>query len=204
MSGQFIVLEGIDGSGTTSQCTALASELRARGHAVRKTREPSAGEIGQLVRHRLGVSADLLSPAALALLFAADRLDHLDREIRPALAQQEVVVCDRYVMSSWAYQSLDCDLDWIRSLNVHARWPDLTLVLEVPVAVAWHRVQARRKQGNTPEERFDVPELQQRLEQIYARLARDPSLSDVHTVDGTPPSEQVTQALLERCVAFGL
>src|SRR5690606_35129825 len=73
--GRFIALEGIDGSGTTSQAEALAARLRARGHRVSTTHEPSTGSIGRLVRERLGGAASPLDPAAMALLFAADRMD---------------------------------------------------------------------------------------------------------------------------------
>ena len=82
--GRFIAIEGIDGSGTTLQTRALADWLRGRGHDVVETREPSPGPIGRLVRERLSVEATPLDPAALALLFAADRLDHVAQEIEPA------------------------------------------------------------------------------------------------------------------------
>src|SRR5690242_1367991 len=107
----FIVLEGIDGSGTTTQAARLAQTLQARGARVHATREPSTGPVGRLLRQALTgtLVADerpvQLDFCTLALLFAADRMDHVRREIEPALARGEVVISDRYDLSSLIYQS---------------------------------------------------------------------------------------------------
>src|SRR5688572_4731702 len=98
--GRFIALEGLDGSGTTTQAARLADALGARGRTVVRTQEPSHGPIGRLVREALRSLDAPLDPDALALLFAADRRDHVASEIEPALARGHDVVCDRYVMSS--------------------------------------------------------------------------------------------------------
>ncbi|MGB1277523.1 MAG: dTMP kinase, partial [Nannocystaceae bacterium] len=137
--GLMIALEGIDGSGTTSQARALASALRAQGYEVVVTCEPTKRRIGSLIRQAL--ANDQLDPAALALLFAADRIDHLAGEIGPAVARGAIVICDRYLMSSLVYQALDCDLGWIRTINRFATPPDLYLCIELPVEVAFARVQ---------------------------------------------------------------
>jgi dTMP kinase len=137
----FIVLEGIDGSGTTTQLDRLAGHLSARGRRVHATREPSAGPVGRLLReillggHRLpdGSPAD---GRAMALLFAADRRDHLRREIEPALAAGIDVVCDRYLLSSLAYQGEEAERGWVAELARDVRPPDLTLLLDLPVSVA--------------------------------------------------------------------
>ena len=197
-----MVLEGIDGSGTTTQCAALAERLRARGHQVSTTREPSRGEIGVLTRAQLAADRTPLRPDALALLFAADRLEHLQREIEPALARGEVVLCDRYLLSSWAYQSLDCPLEWVRAINERALWPDLTLLVAVPAQVGVARVRARQAAHDEPEERFDVPELQRRLEAAYEGFAADASLQGLVRIDGTQSIAQVTDALEQACQAL--
>ncbi len=194
--GCFIVLEGIDGSGTTSQTRALADRLRERGREVLETREPTSGAIGALIRERLSVRAAALDPAALALLFAADRLDHLTREVLPAVAAGTVVISDRYLLSSLAYQSLDCDPDWIRQINARAARPDLTLVLEVPAEVAFDRVQRRMTHGAAVEERFDALALQRRVAEHYRRFRDDPGLGLVRVIDGTAGPAQVTAALV--------
>ncbi|MEX1368899.1 MAG: dTMP kinase [Nannocystaceae bacterium] len=198
--GVFIVLEGIDGSGTSTQSGALAATLRARGHEVVETCEPSERSIGRLTRARLARDAEPLDRRALALLFAADRLDHVAREIEPALAAGQVVLSDRYLMSSWVYQSLDCDPQWVREINRFAPWPDLTFVLDVSAAEAMRRVAGREG----IEEIFETTPQQVRLAQAYAEHARDASLPRVHRLDGSRPQSEVTAMLLEACVAAGL
>lgn len=158
--------------------------------------------MGRLVRASLAVSGDpgaSVDPQALALLFAADRIDHLRREIEPALDAGQHVICDRYLLSSWAYQSLDCPLEWVRAINGRAPWPDLTLWLEVPVEVAMARVAARESASGATRERFEVPVLQRRVAASYSELAQRPDLSDIHTVDGTQTPTAVTQRLVELC-----
>jgi len=202
--GRFIALEGIDGSGTTHQCRALAEALRDRGHVVMETHEPSDGSIGRLIRERLALKSAPTDPRALALLFASDRLDHVQSRIAPALARGEVVLSDRYVMSSWVYQALDCDSGWVREINQHAPWPDLTLVLEISPEIAMDRVTRRQQEQGTPPERFEVLSTLGRLATAYAEIARAPGLIGVHRVDGHPPQEQVTAALLAVLTAAGL
>jgi dTMP kinase len=202
--GRFIALEGIDGSGTTSQRGALAEALRARGHVVVETYEPSSGSIGSLARQRLAQRAAPLDRGALALLFAADRLDHVATEIEPALAKGHVVLTDRYVMSSWVYQALDCDPAWVRAINQRAPWPDLTFVLDVPAAEAMRRVTARHGAAGPDLEIYETTPLQERLAAGYSALARDPTLPNVQRVDGTRPLVEVTAAILAACVDAGL
>jgi dTMP kinase len=202
--GRFIALEGIDGSGTTHQCRALAKALRDRGHVVLETHEPSDGSIGRLIRERLALKSAPTDPRALALLFAADRLDHVHNRINPALARGEVVLSDRYVMSSWVYQALDCNRDWVQEINRHAPWPDLTLLLEIPPETAMDRVTRRQQEQGAPPERFEVLSTLGRLASAYAEIARAPELVGVHRVDGQPPREQVTEALLAVLTGAGL
>jgi dTMP kinase len=168
---RFIVLEGIDGSGTTTQTRLLAEYLESVGRSTLATREPSAGPVGQLLRSMLSDPAGRPDRGwgTLALLFAADRLDHLQREIEPALAAGRSVVGDRYDVSSLAYQSATagsgCDvLPWIAAINSRARRPDLTLVIDVEPDVAERRRLAR---GGVPE-LFEQRQLQARLAALYA------------------------------------
>jgi dTMP kinase len=172
----FIVLEGIDGSGTTTQLDRLARWLEARGRRVHPTREPSAGPVGRLLREILlgghrrpdGAAVDGL---AMALLFAADRRDHLTREIEPALAAGADVISDRYLFSSLAYQAQEAERDWVAGLARDLRVPDLTLLLDVPIAVA----AARRRAAGRPDERYDADEVQSRVAARYRELcAADP------------------------------
>ena len=197
------MIEGIDGSGTTLQTRAVGDWLTARGHRVLETREPSTGAIGALARQRLSVQT-AAAPLTLALLFAADRLDHIASEVTPALAAGAVVVSDRYLMSSLAYQALDCDPAWVREINRHAPLPDLTLVLDVPADVAFNRAQRRTAGGGSVAERFDALDLQRRLADHYRRLHGDPGLGPMVVVDGDRPPEAVTDALAQALLRAGL
>jgi dTMP kinase len=167
--GKFIVLEGIDGSGTTTQLERLALALEAQGRRVHRTCEPTSFEVGTLIRALLqGRGGPARHPATMALLFAADRLDHLEQTVLPRLRQGDVVISDRYTLSSLAYQSLTSEeadaVEWLQQLNRHAIVPDLTLVLDVSPNVA----EARRRARGGPEELFEKSELQRRLAALYA------------------------------------
>jgi dTMP kinase len=213
-SGQLIVLEGVDGAGTTTHAKVLADALRARV-PVHLSAEPSNGPIGTLLRLTLtgrvvagGASGTARAPAwnTMALLFAADRLDHLESELLPNLREGVNVVCDRYDHSSIAYQSLTGGgpdaIPWLRDINRHARRPDLTIVLDVPPEVAAER-RRRRRASN---EIFDADELQARLCEFYAGLERHfPDERIVH-VDSVAPIEEVAARVLgqvERQLGLG-
>jgi dTMP kinase len=104
----------------------------------------------------------------MALLFAADRLDHLQREVEPLLAEGSDVVSDRYLMSSLAYQAEEADREWVALLARGVRPPDLTILLDIPVAVAAQR----RLLAGRPEERYDADSYLARVADNYRRLAR--------------------------------
>lgn len=193
--GLFIVLEGIDGAGTTTQTERLVTHLRARGRRAAATREPSDGPVGRLLRELLLGQHPLPDGGrpggnTMALLFAADRLDHLQREVEPQLASGADVVSDRYLLSSLAYQAEEADRAWVASLarGVHA--PDLTVLLDLPVEVAARR----RREAGRPVERYDADSFLARVAGNYRRLARE--RTDVAVVDGSPPPDQVTQAVI--------
>ena len=193
--GRFIVLEGIDGSGTTTQAARLAAELERRGTPVCLTREPTPGPIGVLLRGALqekwvpepGEARRRVSWATFSLLFAADRLDHLDNVIVPALEAGRTVVSDRYDLSSLAYQSVTAPegasvVPWIRALNARALRPDVTVVLYVPADIA----EERRKARGGPPEIFEVSDLQRRLAAVYTRAEElVPGDRVVHVADGS-------------------
>jgi dTMP kinase len=196
----FVVLEGIDGAGTTTQTERLRAALAARGRRVHATREPSTGPVGRLLREILAGQHQPVDQPTLALLFAADRADHLQREIAPQLAADALVVSDRYYHSSLAYQAQGddpadlADLEWVLALNARARPPDLTIFLDVPVEVA----AARRAADRRPEELFDRLETQRRVAAAYARVnarlvARGERLA---TLDGTRSPDELAGAIL--------
>lgn len=209
--GVFIVVEGIDGSGSTTHTKLLGKALRQRGLKVVETCEPSPGPIGSMIRQvlqrRLFV-ADATGPRAfawstMALLFAADRMDHLDSTVVPALREGAVVLSDRYDLSSLAYQSVTSPtgekvVPWIRELNAAALRPDLTLVIDVPVEVAEER---RRSRGGV-EEMFESRDLQAKLCAVYRdaeRLVPDDRL--VH-VTGEGAVSDVAASILDAVTAL--
>ena len=206
-AGRFIVLEGIDGSGTTTQGQVLVAALERAGLRAHFTHEPSALPIGLLLRQLLTGGPELERPAwdAMALLFAADRLQHVAAEIEPLLARGVTVISDRYDLSSLAYQSATAPggpsvLPWLRAMNQRARRPDLTLVFDVDPAVA----EARRAQRGGRPELFERRELQARLATLYARAEElVPGDAVVHVdANGTVAAvEANVMAALERAFA---
>lgn len=197
-SGRFIVLEGIDGAGTTTQTARLVTRLKSAGHPARSTREPSDGPVGTIIRQVLSgriVGAGGLAPgwATMALLFAADRMDHVETDIEPFVAQGGVVVSDRYDASSLAYQSVMSGkqvpeaVEWIRTLNKYARRPDLTIVLDVPPEVAASRREARGEAAQL----YEQNEVQRALSVFYKQLPQHLPGDRVAVVDGAGTPEQV-------------
>jgi dTMP kinase len=179
IEGHFIVIEGIDGSGTTTQCSILADRFTKKGLPVHVTREPSDGPVGVLIRQIL--TGRIVTPgrhgtrpptwATMATLFASDRLDHLEAEIVPNLIDGVTVICDRYDYSSVAYQTVSSGggeevSAWVRELNRRARRPDLTLVLDVTPEVAATR---RGTRSGSPE-LYEVSEMQAELAEFYAEI----------------------------------
>ncbi len=197
--GRLLVVEGLDGAGTTTQARLLGDRLRAEGRTVHVTAEPSGGPIGALVRQVLtrrvgaGPGADF-DAAALALLFAADRLDHHAVEIAPKLARGVDVVSDRYTLSSLAYQGLAVgDLAWVEAVNGRAPAPDLTLFLRARPRVALRRRQA----ASLDREIFEVEAFQRKVAGAYDRgIARLRAAGQrVAEIDGEAPVEAVAGAV---------
>jgi dTMP kinase len=151
--GRFITLEGPEGSGKTTAARHLAEWLRGRGVPTVLTHEPGGTPLGEEVRrlvlHVRGMSDDL-EPRADALLYAAARAQHVARVIRPALERADWVVCARFADSSLAYQGAGygndpAELRRLQDFATGGLWPDLTLLLDVPVDVGLERTRRRRE-----------------------------------------------------------
>jgi dTMP kinase len=196
--GRFVVIEGIDGSGTTTQVARLAERLKGKGRKVRTTREPSDGPIGTLVRQVL--TGRIVLPggrapgwATMALLFAADRMDHVESAIEPFIAEGGVVLSDRYDASSLAYQSVSsgrggqATVEWIRSINRHAKRPDLTIVLDIAPELAASRREARGEAAQL----YEQNEVQQALAHFYRDLAKHMQDDKIVLVDASGTIDEV-------------
>jgi dTMP kinase len=201
--GRLLVLEGLDGAGTTTQAALLCGSLRREGRRVHLTAEPSGGPVGALVRQILrgrvgggegGTTA--FDPRALALLFAADRLDHGDVELLPKLAAGIDVVCDRFTLSSLAYQGAQLgEMGWVAALNASAARPDVTFFLRVRPEVALRRRQA----ASVDREIFEVDAFQRKVARSYEAAIRRVRRGGerVVEVDGEAPVEDVAGAILD-------
>ncbi len=209
--GLFVVLEGVDGAGTTTQAHRLADSLRGQGRAVHLTEEPSKGPIGMLLRQVLtgrlitAAAPEMRSPSwsTMALMFAADRLDHLEAEIAPRLAEGTTVICDRYYHSSLAYQSVTGGrspetVEWIRQVNSLALSPDLTIVLDVSPEVA------RGRRGGRPgAEMYEREGLQQELCDVYKSIDKHFVNERIVHVNADAPFDGVAREIVRHVKALG-
>jgi dTMP kinase len=202
MGAPFIVLEGLDGAGTTTQGLRLTEALRAAGLPAHFTREPSDGPIGTMVRQALTRRLVLpdgrrLVPETMALLFAADRADHLAAEVEPLRAKGTWVVCDRYVLSSIAYQGQELDAAFVRALNARAPAPDLTLFVRVTPETAL----TRRSGRALGDELYEALETQRRVAAGYEAAVQEfGERHHVSSVDGEGTIEEVAQTCLARAL----
>ncbi len=177
--GKFIVIEGVDGSGISTQ-TNLLKNWFAENESVGKaffTKEPTEGPVGGVIRLALAKRLKPLDEKVMALLFAADRMDHLcctqeneqKEGIISLLDKGYNVISDRYYLSSFAYQSVQIDLSWLRQINTFCQKPDLTILLKVPVAESTQR----RHKSRIHEELYEREDHLQKISQNYDKIARE-------------------------------
>lgn len=182
LPGDFIVVEGADGAGTTTQSKRLAEQLGAEW-----TFEPTDMDIGRKVDEM--ISSDSYSPETVALGFAADRMVHLEEKVIPMLENGVNVVSDRYLHSSLVYQPvMGADRDWVKKLNRTALKPDLTLVLDISAEVGMSRVEQRGMDGNV----FENLDFQQKVVKRYRQLEED---DKTVLVDASRSKDKVFQSL---------
>lgn len=196
--GRFITFEGGEGAGKSTQARRLAQRLAARGIEAALTREPGGSPLAEDIRRALlsGVVAPL-GPAAEAIMFSAARIDHLERTIRPALAQGRWVVCDRFSDSTRAYQGALGNLDprFMRELErvtVGETRPDLTIMIDVPAQTGLARAKARAGAAD----RFEAESIDFHtgLRRAFLDIAAEEPARCV-VVDGSAPPEAVEAAV---------
>ena len=206
MRAPFIVFEGLDGAGTTTQAHRLVSTLEIEGVRAHFTCEPSTGPVGTQLRQALSgrlrlPSGDRLTAETLALLFAADRCDHVAAEIDPLRASGVTIVCDRYAISSLAYQGQELDPAFVLAINARSPVPDLTLFLRVSPRTALQRRHGR----HLADELYEKLATQERVAAAYEQSIAQ--LGDEHhvvVIDGERSLDEVAAACRDavRTVAF--
>jgi dTMP kinase len=190
--GIFIVIEGLDGSGKTTQAGLLAIKLSQK-YNVLLTAEPSRGKIGTFIRQGCLYEEKRLPTEAEALLFAADRIEHIQKEVKPALDEGKLVICDRYVYSSLAYQgSAGLSLDWIETINARALQPDFSVFIDVDPECVLERLKRKKSV-------METIETQRKVRKVYLRFVEK---SELIRVDGDKPKEAVADELYAVVLGF--
>jgi len=185
--GVFIVFEGIDGSGKSTHIKALAEELRSRGYSVLQTSEPSKDRIGNFIRRYAERNDSRLTPETEALLFAADRFEHVKTVIEPALRKGRIVISDRYLYSSLAYQGAGgLEVDWIREMNRFAPKPDLGILLDILPEFSLQRVNRRKTV-------FEDSDYLRKVRNIYLKLVEK---GELVRIDADKPRKAVLMEVL--------
>jgi len=204
MAGVFITFEGGDGSGKTTQMALLVALLEGQGRSVCVTREPGGSDLGVQLRDIILHSRGFIAPRAEALLYAADRAHHIATVVRPALERGEIVIQDRYLDSSVAYQGAGRVLD-PREVEGLSLWatenlvPDLTFLLDVPAAVAKERQSQSERQFDRLE--AEALDFHDRVRSAYLdRAAAHPDR--IVVVDGTKTVEEIHEEITQRVVGL--
>lgn len=181
--GAFICIEGLDGCGKTTQAKLLVKKLRKSHNAV-YTAEPSHGRIGTYIRNSCLYGKKRLSSVLEALLFAADRIEHLETEVIPALEEGRLVISDRYVYSSLAYQgAAGLSLDWIETVNEHALQPDLAVFIDVDPETVVSRLKPKKSV-------MEDLETQKKVRQTYLKFVKEGRLT---RIDGNRSESEVAE-----------
>ena len=193
--GKFIALEGVDGSGKSTQIERLVKRLTERGIACHATREPTGRPVGALIRQALTGQVPL-DPRVIAALYAADRIDHLVNGEDGLLSLVErgiTVVTDRYYFSSYAYHSVDMDMDWVigaNSVSAGLLRPTLTVFLDVPVELALERI----RRGRDHVELFEKEDRLRKTRALYFEaFERLKGTEAVAVVDGAGTQDEVAR-----------
>jgi dTMP kinase len=190
--GSFIVIEGLDGSGKTTQAKILVRKLKLSSGAV-FTAEPSEGKTGKFIRNRILYGEKRAPITVEALLFAADRIEHINDEVLPKLEEGRLVVCDRYTYSSLAYQgSAGLSLDWIKIINQNALKPDLSLFIDVDPEVVLSRLKRKKSV-------MENLKTQQKVREIYLEFVKN---GELKLIDGDKPKAEVAREVVDVVTQF--
>jgi len=179
-----IAIEGLDGSGLSTQSNLLRDFLIKKGYQVILTKEQTDNAIGGLIKSILKKEFDV-SPLGLQLLFAADRAHHLASEIDPALMQDKIVISDRYILSSLAFGSPGVDLEFLKQINSKFRKPDITFIIDTKPETCLERIKKTRFH-------LELHEEKEKLEQTRKNyLSLKDYFPNVFVIDGNGTIEEV-------------
>ena len=191
--GVFVCIEGLDGSGKTTHAHRLVRNLQKRGFDAVYTTEPGRGELGKFIRTSVLQEKKRVPGVVEAVLFAVDRVEHMEKDVKPALMEGKVVVSDRCVYSSLAYQgAAGLDLEWIEEINRFALQPDLALYIDVPPEVVVKRI----KRKKSVMERLET---QRRVKEVYMKFVDNGMLTPI---DGDRRKSEVEQNILKVILDF--
>lgn len=185
----FIVFEGIDGAGSTTQTNFLFKYLKSKKHQVIKTCEPTDGPIGKLIRRALKHELKF-SWETLQLMYSADRADHLDKLILPSVDSGKIVISDRYFFSTLAYGELNLDGKWLRLVSKNFPMPSATFLIDTPVSVAMKRIESTR----TTKDLFEKQNFLEKVRKNYLKQAKELSF---YVLDGTKTKDEIAKEVLE-------
>ena len=191
--GVFICIEGLDASGKTTQSKLLVRNLQRKRFDAVYTTEPSHGRIGRLIRKHVLIGKNRSSAVLEALLFAADRVDHSERAVIPALKADKIVVTDRYLYSSLAYQgAAGLDLKWIEEVNRWAKKPDMTIYIDISPEIVLQRLKRKKSV-------METLQTQRRVREIYLKLVKNYGL---RVVDGNKSKRALAQDIMDAVTDF--
>lgn len=193
MVAKFIVIEGMDGTGTTTQTKMLATRLVTLGYKVETSFEPTKSVLGQEIRSLLKYSGHKSKEflVNLALCFAADRMQHAREVIMPALLEKDFIILDRYVLSSLVYQGMDVPTNFVKAINQYAPTPHLTLVLDLDVSNAFSRIEGRSSQHDF----YETKPMLEKIRERYRHFAQKEA--NTVLIDAHGDVEQVHQRIFQ-------
>jgi dTMP kinase len=195
--GKFFVIEGIDGSGKSTQIKLLQDRLLNEGFKVHITFEPTDNSVGKIVRSVINKEIKV-SSKTLAALFLADRIDHIESEVHGMLKMVEegiTVISDRYYWSSYAYHSLDDPMEWVVQLNDICKRllkPDFTFFLDIPVDTSLERIEASRNQKDLFEKKEVLTEVRQNYLQAFKNFG---NLDEYKIIDANRSPDQIFEEI---------
>ncbi|MCW4034541.1 MAG: dTMP kinase [Candidatus Bathyarchaeota archaeon] len=191
--GIFICIEGLDGSGKTTHAHRLVNNLQRKGYQAVYTTEPSRWELGSFIRGTILEGKKRVPRVVEALLFAVDRVEHFEKDVKPALQKGKIVVSDRCVYSSLAYQgSAGLDLEWIEQINRFAVAPDFAIYIDVQPEVVVKRI--RRKKSV-----MERLETQRKVQKVYMKYVNNKELVPIN---GNGTKSEVQQRILDAILKF--